>query len=99
MLVARAGGNESDTVLVEGASPSFFDIIGADSRRGRPFTELEDREGAPVAVVGANLAKALFGDQSPLGQTLTLAGDTSTVVGDCRNAAAGSSARTARTMC
>ena len=51
------------------------------SRRGRPFTELEDREGAHVAVVGANLAEALFGSASPLGQTLTLAGDTYIVVG------------------
>ena len=82
VLVARAGGNESDTVLVEGVSPALFDIIGAEFGRGRPFTELEDREGARVAVVGANLARALFGSASPLGQTLTLAGDTYTVVGE-----------------
>ena len=30
VLVARAGGNESDTVLVEGASPTLFSIIGAE---------------------------------------------------------------------
>ena len=82
VLVARARGNESDTVLVEGASPALFDIIGAEFAAGRPFTELEDREGAHVAVVGANLAKALFGSASPLGQTLTLAGDTYVVVGE-----------------
>ena len=35
-----------------------------------------------MAVVGANLAKALFGSASPLGQTLTLAGDTYVVVGE-----------------
>lgn len=82
VLVARAGGNESDTVLVEGATPTLFDIIGAEFSRGRPFTDLEDREGAHVAIVGANLAKALFGNQPPLGRTLTLAGDTYTVVGE-----------------
>ena len=82
VLVARARGNESDTVLVEGASPALFDIIGAEFAAGRPFTELEDREGAHVAVVGANLAKALFGSASPLGQTLTLAGDSYVVVGE-----------------
>ena len=75
VLVARAGGNESDTVLVEGVTASLFDIIGADFARGRPFTDLEDREGARVAVVGANLARALFGTGSPLGRTLTLAGE------------------------
>lgn len=82
VLVARARGNESDTVLVEGASPGLFDIIGAEFARGRPFTELEDREGAHVAVVGASLARALFGSTSSLGQTLTLAGDTYVVVGE-----------------
>jgi putative ABC transport system permease protein len=82
VLIARAGGNESDTVLVEGASPSLFDIIGAEFSRGRPFTELEDREGAKVAVVGASLARALFGNQPSIGRTLTLAGDTYTVVGE-----------------
>jgi putative ABC transport system permease protein len=82
VLLARAGGNESDTVLVEGVTASLFDIIGADFARGRPFTDLEDREGARVAVVGANLARALFGASSPIGRTLTLAGDTYTVVGE-----------------
>ncbi len=82
VLVARAGGNESDTVLVEGATPTLFDIIGAEFSRGRPFTALEDRAGANVAVVGASLSLALFGNESPLGRTLTLGGDTYTVVGE-----------------
>lgn len=82
VLIARAGGNESDAVLVEGASPSLFEIIGAEFARGRPFTDLEDRQGAKVVVIGANLSAALFGSQSPIGRTLTLAGETYTVVGE-----------------
>ncbi len=81
VLVARAGDAESDTVLVEGASPSLFAIIGAEFDRGRPFTDLEDREGARVAVLGASLAEALYGSAQPLGRTLTLSGETYTVVG------------------
>jgi putative ABC transport system permease protein len=81
-LIARAGGNESDTVLVEGVSPTFFDIVGAEFARGRPFTDLEDRQGARVAIVGASLARALFGDASPIGRTLTLAGEPYIVVGE-----------------
>lgn len=84
ILVARAGTNESDTVLVEGATPTLFDIVGAEFARGRPFTALEDREGARVAVVGANLARALFGNESPIGRTLILAGERYTVVGELR---------------
>ncbi|MFN7980678.1 MAG: ABC transporter permease [Vicinamibacterales bacterium] len=80
-LVARAGTNESDTVLVEGVSPTFFDIVGAEFDKGRPFTELEDREAARVAIIGSSLAKALYGEENSIGKTLTLAGETYTVVG------------------
>lgn len=81
-LVARAGSSESDTVLVEGASANFFEVVGADFSRGRPFTDLEDRAGARVAVIGASLARALYGTQSALGRSLTLAGETYFVVGE-----------------
>jgi len=82
VLVARAGLNESDTVLVEGVTPTFFSIVGAEFARGRPFTDVENRQAARVAVVGANLAQALYGSASPIGRTLTLAGETYTVVGE-----------------
>ncbi len=81
-LVARAGGAESDTVLVEGASPNLYDVIGAEFAAGRPFTELEDRSGARVCVIGASLSRALFGGRSAVGRTLLLSGDTYTVVGE-----------------
>jgi len=82
VLVARAGLNESDTVLVEGVTPTFFSIVGAEFSRGRPFTDVENRRAARVAVVGANLSQALYGSASPIGKTLTLAGETYTVVGE-----------------
>ena len=82
VLVARAGGRESDTVLVEGATPTLLDIIGAEFARGRPFTDLEDRQQARVAVIGAALSAALFGNEVPVGRTLTLGGETYTVVGE-----------------
>lgn len=82
VLVARAGLNESDTVLVEGVTPTFFSIVGADFAGGRPFTDLENRQGARVAVIGANLSQALYGSASSIGKTLTLAGETYTVVGE-----------------
>ena len=81
-IVARAGGNESDTVLVEGASAGFFEITGTEFRAGRPFTELESRSAARVAVLGANVARALFGGSSSVGKPISLAGDTYFVVGE-----------------
>ncbi len=81
-LVARAGMVESDSVLVEGASSNFLGVVGAEFAAGRPFTDLEDRAAARVAVVGSNLARALFGASSSIGRTLTLAGESYTVVGE-----------------
>ena len=82
VLVARAGLNESDTVLVEGVTSTFFSVVGGEFARGRPFTEVENRQGARVAVVGASLSQALFGSVSPIGRTLTLGSETYTVVGE-----------------
>jgi len=83
-LTARSGSAVSDTVLVEGASANFFDVVGAEFAHGRPFTELEDRAGARVAVLGRSLARALFGagaGATPLGREVVLAGEAYRVVG------------------
>jgi putative ABC transport system permease protein len=82
VLTARSGGAESDTVLVEATSSNYFDIVGAEFSAGRPFTDLENRSGARVAVVGANLARALYGPRPAVGRTLVMGGDTYTVVGE-----------------
>ena len=81
-LVARHGANESDTVLIEGETPNFFDIAGTEFRAGRPFTDIENRGAAKVAVLGSNVARALFGAAPSVGRSFSLAGDTYFVVGE-----------------
>jgi len=81
-LVARAGGNDADNVLIEGASANFFEVTSAEFAAGRPFTALEDKSAARVAVLGANAAKALFGRGQSLGKSFTLGGATYFVVGE-----------------
>jgi putative ABC transport system permease protein len=81
-LTARAGDRVTDTVLVEGESANFFEVAGAEFAAGRPFTDLENREDAHVAVVGASLARALYGSQSAVGKSVVLAGETYVVVGE-----------------
>lgn len=83
-LSARVGSAVSDTVLVEGNSASFFDVVGAEFSHGRPFTELEDRAAARVAVLGSSLAQALFGGKTGagiLGRKVYLLGEPYSVVG------------------
>ncbi|MGE3273750.1 MAG: ABC transporter permease [Vicinamibacterales bacterium] len=81
VLTARAGGNESDSVLIEGVTPNFFDVTGAEFAAGRPFTVIENRVAANVAVLGANIAEALFGGNGAVGQAFLLGGDRYFVVG------------------
>jgi putative ABC transport system permease protein len=81
VLTARAGGNESDTILVEGVSPNYFEVTGAEFAAGRPFTDLEDRVVAPVAVLGANVARALFGNTPAVGRPFLVGGDRYFVTG------------------
>lgn len=81
VITARAGGNESDTVLIEGASPNLFEVADTPFASGRPFTETENLVAAPVAVLGANIAKALFGTTAAPGQSFLLGGERYFVVG------------------
>jgi len=81
-VVVRAGSNDTDTALLEGATPSFFDITGTEFRAGRPFTDIENRSAARVAVIGSNVARALFGAGSSVGRHVSVGGDTYYVVGE-----------------
>lgn len=81
VITARAGGNESDTVLIEGVSANFFAVTDTPFSLGRPFTDTESLVAAPVAVLGANIARALFGQTPPIGQPFLLGGDRYYVVG------------------
>lgn len=81
-ITARAGANESDSLLVEGVSPNFYDVVGAEFAAGRPFTDYEERARAQVAVLGASVARALFGPQSSVGQSFLLGGDRYYVIGE-----------------
>jgi putative ABC transport system permease protein len=82
VITARAGANESDRVLVEGVSPNFHDVVGAEFRAGRPLSEGEMRVYAPAAVLGASVARALFGQESSIGKPFLLGGDRYYVVGE-----------------
>jgi len=82
-VVVRAGSNDTDTALLEGATPSFFDITGTEFRAGRPFTDIENRSAARVAVIGSNVARALFGAGSSVGRHVSVGSDTYYVVGEC----------------
>jgi predicted permease len=64
------------------ALPGYFEAAGIPILSGRDITMDEARAQAPVAVVSARAARAIFGDQDPVGATFVDGSDRAvTVVG------------------
>jgi predicted permease len=58
---------------VHAASPSYFDAMGMTLKRGRFFTEAENRrDGHQVLVINEELARRYFPNQNPVGKEITL---------------------------
>jgi putative ABC transport system permease protein len=65
-------------------TPGYFEALGVPIRRGRGFTARDTRDAAPVIVVNETLARRVFPEEDPVGQTTTR-GTVVGVVGDIRN--------------
>ena len=74
-------------------SPGYFKTIGIPLLRGRDFTEADGPSAPPVMIVSQATARRFFGDEDPIGRTLTRSADLKTaftivgVVGDVRSTA------------
>lgn len=65
-------------------TPGFFEAMGMELRAGRAFRETDTWEDGTPVVIGASLARALWGDDSPIGRRLVWGdpeGSRMTVVG------------------
>jgi predicted permease len=65
-------------------TPGYFEAIGMPLRRGRGFTSTDTRDAPPVIVINQTLARRVFQDDDPVGQSTTR-GTVVGVVGDIRN--------------
>lgn len=83
---------ESETVSsinVVPVSHEFIDIQGLEFDSGRFYNESESNSGAPVVVIGYEIAKGLFGDSDPLEKKVRLFGQRLTVIGVLKKQGAG----------
>ena len=80
-MVVRVAGYETDNFLFAGSTANMAVISPREMRSGRTFTTEEERRAARVAVLGANLAEALFPDGRALDRTLLVDGAEYTVIG------------------
>jgi putative ABC transport system permease protein len=51
-------------------TPDYFQAMRAPIRRGRAFTERDDRHAPPVAIVSESFAKQFFPDEDPIGKRI-----------------------------
>jgi MacB-like periplasmic core domain len=51
-------------------TPDYFQAVRAPIRRGRAFTERDDRHAPPVAIVSESFAKQFFPDEDPIGKRI-----------------------------
>lgn len=80
-ITIKHKSNSIENVTIICASHQYEKVKNFEIADGRYFTEIESSSGRPVAVIGDVLAKALFPNQSPLGQTIKLNGAKATVIG------------------
>jgi putative ABC transport system permease protein len=66
---------------IAGTTPTFFELQDLRPASGSLFTAEQDRAGSAVAVLGANLAKNLFGTGQAVGETVRVKDQTVRVVG------------------
>jgi len=78
-----SGSGEPESIGAPRVNASFFSVLGVDPILGRTFQAGEDKPGGPkVAVLGFGLWQRKFGgDRGVIGQTLTINGESYTVIG------------------
>ncbi len=55
------------------ATPEYFHLMQIPLLRGRSFTDADNHQGAPVALINETMAKAFWPNADPIGQRLKLA--------------------------
>lgn len=74
-------GNTNWSTTVYGSTPDFANVQGYSIETGRNISEVDQRQGNKVAVIGTTVAEKLFPNEDPLGKSLRLSTVPFTIVG------------------
>lgn len=77
----KYASNSVDGVNINAASHDHYKTWNFDFSEGRYFSENESRAGAPMVIVGNDVAEGLFPNGSLLGKTIKIMGRNVTVIG------------------
>lgn len=74
-------GNQTRKASLLGTSADYINIDKSEIDYGRWFTDSEDKTLATVAVIGSGMKEKLFGDQDPIGKTVSIRKTKFTIIG------------------
>ncbi|MCS7030553.1 MAG: ABC transporter permease [Gloeomargarita sp. SKYG116] len=74
-------GTENTFTLVNGVDENFWEVRQFTVAAGRVFTPMELDTAQSLVVLGATVARDLFGQESPLGKSVRIQGDRYEVIG------------------
>lgn len=77
----QAGSDKIENVTIYSTTYGLLDVWNLKVERGRYFTEGEMNSGAPVVLVGNEIAEKLFPDLDPLGRVIKIQGYKFTIIG------------------
>lgn len=77
----KYGSNTVDGAQIDAVSHDHDKTWNFDLQGGRYFTEIESRTGAPVTIIGADIASNLFPDGNALGKQIKILGRKVTIIG------------------
>jgi putative ABC transport system permease protein len=72
---------KAKNTMIEGNTASMLDVEDLPLASGRWFTDSDDEHRSPVAILGSDTTRELFGSREPLGQEVSVEGRTFLVVG------------------
>ena len=78
---AKYKGQEMLGPDFQGSLPNFPDVMNMNIVNGRMFTDVENSHAAPVCVVGSDVVKTLYTNETPLGKPIEVNGHTFEIVG------------------
>lgn len=79
--IIKYKSNSVEGVMVSAATHDFNKTWNFELQAGRYFTESESYSGAPLLLMGADIAEGLFGNEDPIGKQVKVLGRKLKVVG------------------
>lgn len=78
---AQYGSSKIENTTVLATSEGLLEVWNLKIKKGRYFTEVEMRNGAPVAVIGHEISKQLFDGMNPVGRSIKIQGYKFLIIG------------------